>query len=275
MHSVLAYTAPMRILFGLCLLSIIAAAGCKRVTQSRPPTIAVLSTGPCDLDATGDPSDPYGAPGATILRPFQGANRHKGIDVGQARGVPVFANLRASIPIAELNRAHHVAVRPDNDLFGLQVAAVSGDAQLIGARVIVQPWSPRKSPTGNDYGGVLGLAAHYQYLGDDGAKHVFTMYIEYEHLITVDYLPRRSDGTFIDNDNVAIAPGEYSGCTGFGARMQHDAVLTAGDLEQRPLIGFLGAMQASHVHIQAAFGNGTAGYLRNYFVDPGLVLIGR
>jgi hypothetical protein len=45
-------------------------------------------------------------------------------------------------------------------------------------------------------------------------------------------------------------------------------------LAQHPLIGFLGSTQNPHVHIQAAFKLGSAGYVQQSFFDPGVVLAG-
>ena len=107
------------------------------------------------------------------------------------------------------------------------------------------------------------------------ANHTFfTVYLEYEHLITPAYLPRLDNGKYIDNQNNPIAKGTYQGCTGFGSLMQDQAILSAAQLGQHPLIGFLGSTENPHVHIQAAYSDGSWGYLKNNFFDPGVILAG-
>jgi hypothetical protein len=241
---------------------------------------------PCDFNATGTAADFYGVPGGTILQPFKGVHQHKGVDVAQKRGTPVFLNLRSSIPLSELNGVRYVmftaAAQPceappcrrvERDLMGLGFAA-TGDAHLVDARVFVQPWSAKQEPVGDDYGGVAGIAAHYEYPDDRGGKHIFTIYVEYEHLITPHYPPRLDNGTFVDAEDRPIAHGAYEGCTGFGTRMQDASTLSANEIAAHPLVGFLGATETPHVHIQAAFANESAGYLRNYFIEPNVVLTG-
>lgn len=242
------------------------------VTEIPPesPPDEPLYDATCDPHATGDSSQPYGVPGAWVLRPFKGANDHKGIDVGQSRGTPVFVNLRLSIPVAELNNVSRTTSTPDADYIGLELEG-EGDADLVDAQVFVQPWSPSKTKVRTDYGGVVGLATHYRYQDSVGQARLFTIYVEYLHLITPAYLPRREDGAFIDRSGHAIRRDEYEGCTGFGALMQHGRVLTPDELRTKPLVGFLGAMRASHIHVQAAFGKGIAGYLRGDFIDPAVL----
>jgi hypothetical protein len=251
----------------------------------KPPS---ASLPPCDAGAAGTDADFLGVSGGKILRPFGGAHGHLGADVGKLRDAPVFANLRATIPMAELNRVRSVkgvtlegvpcaegvqCLKDTVDVTGLGIAG-QGDAKLVDAEVLVQKWSPSKTTVDASYGGVLGLAAHYQYVDNNGKQQVFTAYVEYEHLITGDYPPRRDNGDFSDDENQKIDSGTYSGCKGFGARMTN-GVLTAADLAQHPLIGYLGATQTPHIHIQAAFSFGKVGYVRQRFFDPAVLLAGR
>jgi hypothetical protein len=263
----------------------------------REPGTAAGDT--CDLKATGEITDFDGVPGGSVMQGFKGEYSHKGVDVMKLRDMPVFANLRSSIPLAQLNTVHAVrgnqyypcdatgwasgtTTRSDEmDCFkteknstGLGIAG-DGNAQLLDAQVLVQYWSPKTEPINNGYGGIVGLAAHYQYQGNDGQPHTFTVYLEYEHLITPTYMPRLDDGKYVDNQNNPIAKGKYEGCMGFGSQMQDKAVLAAADLGHHPLIGFLGATEKPHVHIQAAFSPGSVGYLQNNFFDPSVILAGR
>jgi hypothetical protein len=153
---------------------------------------------------------------------------------------------------------------------GLGIAG-QGDATLVDAEVLPQIWSPDRTQVDASYGGLVGLAAHYRYRDDQGQSQIFTAYIEYEHLITAGYLPRRDQGDFVDEQNQKIDPGAYSGCRSFGGRMVK-GVLSAADLAQHPLIGFLGATQTPHVHIQAAFSSGKVGYAHQRFFDPSVLL---
>jgi hypothetical protein len=250
----------------------------------QPPSASLPA---CDAGATGTDADFLGVPGGKILRKFGGAHGHLGADVEKLRDAPVFANLRATIPLAQLNHVLSVqgvtlegvpcaegvqCLKDTVDVEGLGIAG-QGDAKLVDAEVLVQKWSPSKTKVDAAYGGVLGLAAHYQYLDNNGKPQVFTAYIEYEHLITDDYLPRRDNGDFIDDQGQKIDPGTYSGCKGFGAKMTN-GVLTAAELAQHPLIGYLGATQTPHVHIQAAFSPGKVGYVRKRFFDPSVLLAG-
>ena len=248
-------------------------------SSGSPATSPTSSPPPCDKSATGSATDFYGVPSGKVLQPFmntyKSGGHHGGIDVQQLRDAPVFANLRATIPLAELNSALVLATQKPS---GLGVPG-AGDATLKDASVIVQPWYPGcgsagscADPSINDsYGGILGLAAHYDY-SVDGRTDTLTIYVEYEHLVAPPYAPRKDDGTFVDNQNQPIATGEYAGCTGFGSQMTRGAKLTPAQLAQHPLIGFLGATQSPHVHIQTAFSLGTKGYLKSQFFDPGVVV---
>jgi hypothetical protein len=259
--------------------------------QQAPST----DMGKCDPNMVGSASDFAGVPGGGVMQPFKGEFGHKGIDVQKLRGSPVFANLRAEVPLTELNSVKVVRGQeyypcggtsagggPDDaDCFkvernftGLGIAG-TGNARLVDAVVLVQKWSPPKDPVGSGYGGLVGFAAHYQYTGTDGAIHTFTVYLEYEHLITADYPPRKDNGDYVDNENRKIKRGEYAGCMGFGAGMQNGRDMAAAELANHPLIGYLGATENPHVHIQAAFAPGATGYLRGPFFDPTVMLAGR
>ncbi len=254
------------------------------------------SAATCDLKATGENTDYYGVPGGSTMQDFKGAFGHKGVDIQKLRDMPVFANLISTISVDKLNNVRAVRANQaflcsaasqvgnvqTDDVYcfvtqqnwtGLGITG-TGEATLQDAQVLVQPWSAAKEPVDSGYGGIAGLAAHYQYQGKDGKSHIFTVYLEYEHLITPAYPPRLDNGKYIDNQNNPIAAGTYQGCTGFGSRMQDKNVLSADQLAHHPLIGFLGATQNPHVHIQAAFSPGSTGYLRSNFFDPGVILGG-
>jgi len=259
--------------------------------QQAPST----TIGNCDPNMVGTASDFAGVPGGGVMQPFKGEFGHKGVDIQKLRGTPVFANIRAEIPLTELNGVKVVRGQvyfpcggtpgrggsDDADCFKVEKNSTglgipgTGNARLVDALVLVQRWSPPKDPVTDGYGGLVGFATHYQYTGNDGASHTFTVYLEYEHLITADYPPRKDNGDYVDNENRRIKPGQYTGCKGFGAGMQNRRVMTAAELANHPLIGYLGATENPHVHIQAAYGPGSTGYLRGPFFDPTVMLAGR
>ena len=245
---------------------------------------AAAKVNACDPNATGDASYFDGVPGGSVMRGFHGVSgdKHQGVDVMKLRDAPVFVNLRAMIPLSELSQVLTVGKAdsctsgqacPDVNRNGLGLAG-TGDATLVDATVVVQPWSPTSDPAkppGDGYGGIVGFAAHYQYTDNAGKPQTFTAYVEYEHLITATYLPRRDNGDFVDNENQKIDAGAYTGCKGFGASIAA-GTMTPDQLARHPLIGYLGSTQNPHVHVQAAFSPGKTGYLATRFFDPAVLL---
>jgi hypothetical protein len=257
----------------------------------------------CDSNAVGSAAYAYGVPGGSILRGFEGEFRHQGIDVKKLRDAPVFVNLRSSVPIEQFNNVHVVRGRKyfdcnapswadgtdkpssESDCFKTQKNSTGlhiegrGDAQLITSEVIFQ-WKPPREMNmetgklGDDYGDVVGLALHYRYQANDGSSKMFTVYLEYEHLISDQYLPRKDGGQYVDNENQPINAGEYTGCKNFGAKIKLGAELEAVALAQFPLVGYLGASETPHVHIQAAYAPGNSRYLRGPLFDPSILLGG-
>jgi hypothetical protein len=232
----------------------------------------------------------FGVPSGQITDPFyrnldekkrltgreSGRSQHLGIDVSTSntrgggaedarRGLPVYAALRPEIPLDELNR---VAVHIDSNTLqsGLGLQG-TGLARLDHAKVLLQPW---RSQEDGAYGGVAGLACRYHYQKLDGSPGTFTLYVEFLHLITPEFLPKTGGGTLITAEKwQATGKG-----IGFGPQMTINAVLSAADLAATPppLIGYLGATQFPHLHVQAAFAEGEHGYLRRPRLDPVVVL---
>src|SRR5262249_41184150 len=124
-----------------------------------------------------------------------------------------------------------------------------GKATLQHAIVRTQPWPPRKDwyKDPMSYGGVVGLACSYAYTKQDGSHGRFTLYVEYLHLITPDFLPKDGNNNPITADTWK-ATGKGSG---FGPKMQDHAQLSFDELTGSPpiLVGYLGATQFPHVHI--------------------------
>jgi hypothetical protein len=239
-----------------------------------------------------------GVPGGLVMDPFYRSPedlerrvgrrsrrpRHLGIDVtgpaGQTadgsatdprRGLPVYATVRPTIPLAELNAVAAVVRNGNQDVaqdgFGI---AGQGEATLREAIVDVQPWAPAANDR-DSYGGVIGLACHYDYLRPDGTSATFTLYVEYLHLITPTYPPKDASGRVVSTDEwQATGKG-----IGFGPRMQQGARLSASELtgETPVLVGYLGATETPHVHVQVGFAPGSAGYVHRPRVDPTIALL--
>jgi hypothetical protein len=182
------------------------------------------------------------------------------------RGLPVYATIRQTIDIAHLNAARP-ADGNGNRLSSLGIDG-TGTATLQNALVDVQKWGTPNNP--DSYGGVIGLACRYGYSRSDGSVGVFTLYVEYLHLITPTYLPKDGQGKIISADTWA-ATGKG---IGFGPRIQQGAQLPATELAGDPpiLVGYLGATQFPHVHIQASFADGAQGYVKAPRIDPTIVI---
>jgi N-acetylmuramoyl-L-alanine amidase len=231
----------------------------------------------------------YGVAGGIITDPFyrdatekqaltgqrSGRARHLGIDVSTSnahgggaddprRGLPVYAAIAPTIDLHDLNTVR--AMRNEEAMSGLGIGG-QGTASLRDAMVFLQPW---KSQDDGAYGGVVGLACRYGHTTADGSAGIFTLYLEYLHLITSAFLPKDGQGRVISAESWA-ATGKG---TGFGPRMHDGAHLSANDLTGGDplLVGYLGATQFPHVHIQAAYGGGEQGYLRTPRFDPTVML---
>jgi len=222
----------------------------------------------------------YGVPGGRITDGFYrdaaekvaitgtsaGRSRHLGIDISLSnasgggvddarRGLPVYAAVKRTIPIADLN-----AVRVANGAVsetGLGLPG-GGDATLSHAIVLSQPWNQ----PGDAYGGVVGLACRYTCPNGDGTSSTITLYLEYLHLITATYLPQLPDGS-----QVRTATADEWAATGkgigFGPSIVNGARLSADDLTAGDpiLVGYIGATRFPHTHLQAAFKAGEQRYL--------------
>lgn len=232
----------------------------------------------------------YGVPGGKITDPFyrnaaekqkllgkqHGRMKHLGIDVSLSnehgdgaddprRGLPVYATVKPSIEINELNGVRAVDSNGNNQN-GLGISG-QGMATLQNALVLVQPWNDRAD---HSYGGVVGIACRYAYTKSDGSPGLFTLYIEYLHLITPEFLPKDGNGNIISAD-AWKATGKG---IGFGPQMQNHSQLSAAQLTggNPILVGYLGATQFPHVHIQAAYGDGQREYLKALRFDPTIML---
>jgi hypothetical protein len=247
----------------------------KDFTAPPPGHPQPVDTPECDPSATGDQSDFFGVPSGSTLSP-RGDPRlgggHPGLDVQRLRDAPVYANFRDTIPITDLNKAiiesFQLQGQPNA---GRLVLNATGNAKLVDAQIRVQPFSTLED---FQYGGVVYIAAHYNYTDKSGKERIFTALIRYFHLIDRTHLPRTDKvHKQIDNqDQELLAKDSYHGCTGFGSLMK-DGILTPAQLDTHPLIGYLGATQNQHVHISAIFNPGlTPGDDKGLGFDPGVIL---
>lgn len=241
----------------------------------------------------------WGVPGGVISSPwirnredyrqqhgrYPNRTEHLGIDVslptpakaGTAddprRGVAVYATVKTQIPLAVLNS---VGVVEQNKKLrtGLGIAG-SGQATLKNALVRVQPWDPRAQKSGsaviNSWGGIVGLACRYNYQRFDGKQGVFTVYLEYLHLIAENFPPVNQFGNKFMTTAQWVALGRNAG---FGPLMQNNAVLLPHHFTASPppLIGYLGATYGPHVHIHANYEDGEKGYKFFPRFDPTVMI---
>ena len=179
-----------------------------------------------------------------------GPQIHRGVDVSTSRdagggandprrGLPVYFTVKPSIELDELNGYLGQGVRIPG----------RGLAKLQGVVVHRQPWRSRGK---YEYGGVVGFDCTYNYVRPNGAPGRFTLRIEYLHLITTEFLPKDGTGAPI-SDEIWRETGKG---IGFGDKIVNNARFTATDLTtgSRVLVGYLGATEWPHVHIQAFLG---------------------
>jgi hypothetical protein len=238
----------------------------------------------------------WGVPGGIITSPFHrnrqekvqivgkssGRDKHFGIDVTGAlsggkqgtaedsrRGLRVYATIKPVISLSTLNNIRVAVDKTGAGRMGLGIPG-QGDAILKNALVLVQPWNPKKAKPENvipSWGGVVGLACRYTY----GSQKVFTLYIEYLHLITEDFLPINQRGKALVTVEQWQAMGKP---IGFGPRMQQGTILSASELTGKNplLVGYLGATSFPHVHIQANYRHGEGDYQFFPRFDPTVMI---
>jgi hypothetical protein len=235
----------------------------------RPARAASVPSGPSPSLPSGAPLQ-YGVPGGKITLGFLADGYHPGMDVsisnasGQGaedprRGLPVYAAVRPSIDIATLNAVQVKTTKTSRPPWqkGLGIPG-QGVATLRDARIFIPADKARSEM---EYGGVAGLACKYTYTKSNGAPGLFTLYVEYWHLITPFYLPKDGQGRIITLNEWAAAGKKDR--MGLGPKMVNGAVLPAASFltNPPPLVGFLGATQFPHVHVNASYQDGEANYV--------------
>jgi hypothetical protein len=217
------------------------------------PSPSPTSSPSCNTPPFGSGVD--GVPNGKTTHPFHPEN-HPGTDVFAPRDTPVYADVQPELPVDDLNNS------PLFHANGNLSLPETGNLKLLDATVTLQPWAGQGAW---DWGGIVRLTLRYQ--GGSGA--IYPINLEYLHLITKNRHPRNDANEWIDNKGKTIGPDDYKGCLGFGDEMQNGAKLTADQLGQHPLIGYEGATQTPHTHIQAWYG---ANGHNNYF-DPQPLLL--
>jgi hypothetical protein len=201
------------------------------------------SSRPCDPSSYGNGVD--GVPRGNARHPFkpEDPNGHPGTDVFAPRDTPVYADIAPEVSADDLNKLpiYHNA----GASLGIPE---TGNLRLTGATVLlVQPGPIDYGNHVYDWGGIVQLTLTYQ--GSSGATYQINL--QYLHLINDTHHPQNDAKQPIDNAGNVIGPDDYSGCVGFGSDMKNGARLSLEELARHPLIGYLGATQTSHTHIQA------------------------
>jgi hypothetical protein len=163
------------------------------------------------------------------------------------RGLPVYAAVNTLLSVQNLNLARAFNKNSKTSLTGVGIQG-NGDAQMVEAKIFTQPWS---STEDHSYGGIVGMTCIYSYQNNNGSAAEFTLYIEFLHLITEQFLPKDKGGRI-----ATLSEWQDTGRgIGFGPDMQNNAVVPPGFFKGPgfPVIGYLGATQTPHVHIQVAY----------------------
>jgi len=268
------------------------------LSQATQPSV-IPSTGTTTCTATNTTNLRWGVPNGVIISPFHRneqehiqimgrppikRKQHYGVDISGGgsgnktvndprRGLPVYATIKPVISVDVLNSAKVRAVnRAGQFMTGLGIPG-RGNAVLKNVLVDLPIWNTTVAP-GNvisTWGGIVGLACRYAYTKNNGSPGVFTLYLEYLHLITEKFIP-------IDNRGNAMVRAEQWGqmgkCLGFGSRIKDKTILPASAFTNASplLLGFLGATSTPHVHIHVNYAAGERGYQFFPRFDPTIVI---
>jgi len=226
-------------------------------------------------------------PGGSIMDGFyrdasekgksSGRSAHLGIDISlpkagdgsyndPRRGAPVYIAINTILSASALNSVRAIDKKANKKLTGLGIP-ISGDATMVEGVIKPQPWKPDSD---DSYGGIVGVACHYQYTKTSGGTDYFTIYVEYLHLITDTYLAK-------DKAGVIATPAQWAATgkpKGFGPDIKSNARWGRTEFlgPVYAIAGYLGATQTPHVHVQAAYSPGKVEYARDIRLDPELVI---
>lgn len=208
----------------------------------------------------GSIMDPFYRNSNESPHPKSGRKQHLGSDItgptdgdgsisDPRRGLPVYAAIKTKIPLDDLNSVKAYNKSNSTSIDGLSIPG-NGDASMIESRIALQPWIPEDD---NSYGGVVGMSCIYSYNNSIGGTSELTLFIEFLHLITADYLPKDKSGRIAGSDEW----NDTGRGIGYGPTLKNGLSVTPEYFVGPgfPLVGYLGASQTPHVHIQAAFFN--------------------
>lgn len=206
-----------------------------------------------------------------------GRSQHLGVDISlpkggdgsyndPRRGTPVYIAINPTIKISELNAVRAYDKASSKNLSGLGIAG-TGDAELTGGIIRVQPWEPKD---GDSYGGIVGAACHYKFNKASGGTGEFTLYVEYLHLITEKYLAKNAAGKIATLDEWKATGKPYGFGPGINNNDKCDTTAFLGPT--LAVAGYLGATQTPHVHVQCAYEPGKVSYSFNTRVDPEVII---
>lgn len=202
-------------------------------------------------------------------------SRHLGIDVSLSnaagggahdlrRGLELFATPRPSISLSSLNAVRAFNVLTNEEMNGLDINAV-GYATLESGKVKYLP------NTSDSYGASLALVYKYRYSSSQKKDQYFYINTEYRHLITEEFLPKDGDGNIIPEENWRITGKNM----GFGPLMKDNSELSSSQLSipSPALIGYIGATELPHVHIECSFSETSPVIIKENLFDPTIALI--
>ncbi|KAF5091608.1 Phage lysozyme [anaerobic digester metagenome] len=183
------------------------------------------------------------------------------------RGLPVYAAILETIPLSELNNVRAFDKSSKTKMSGLSLSG-SGDATLTEAKIVYPPWD---SSGEGSYGDKVGFSCIYSYANNSGGTSEFTLFIEFLHLISEKFLPKDSTGR-----KASLSEWNDLGRgIGLGPAMVNGSVVAPGFFtgQNVPLVGYLGASQTPHVHIQVGFYNRkTYEMAPKIRIDPAVVI---
>lgn len=204
--------------------------------------------------------DPFYRKSEESPHPNRGRKKHLGTDItgptagdggisDPRRGLPVYAAINTKLSLNDMNIVKAYNKSDGTSIDGLALPGI-GDSNMVEAKIALQPWNPADD---DSYGGIVGMSCIYSYNDNSGGTSEFTLYIEFLHLITERYLPKDKTGRIATRAEWM----DTGRGIGFGPDLHDGDLVTPGFFTGPgfPLIGYLGATETPHVHIQVAFFN--------------------
>ncbi|MBX7225028.1 MAG: hypothetical protein K1X55_03300 [Chitinophagales bacterium] len=240
----------------------------KKFSFSASTTFKVVENGVLMDGYYRDPSEKHSKGGrekhlgVDITGPTDGGASVRGKLNDPRRGLPVYSCINTIIPINDLNQAKVFNKTTNSLVTGVGIQG-TGNAEMIEAKIKTQPW---KDTSDHAYGGIVGFHCYYRYNNLQGTRSEFTAWIEFLHLITDEFPPRYGSSVATKDEWNALGRGN-----GWGPEIKNNAVVPPSFF-QGPIysiIGYLGATQSPHVHVQVAFHDGHSNSMQNTIrIDP-------